>query len=106
MSRTKKNMTDDLPEQQSMSSQKPAGIIRVREKVTSFLGEALMVTSVKIVKTLKTEDGWEALAEVYEESAFIKELGLKTRVKDKNLYEVKLTDDLEITAFEKISTLE
>ena len=106
MSRTKKNITDKPSTQEQVSSQKPPAIIGVRQKVTSFLGDALMVKSIKIVKTLKTEDGWEALAEVYEDSAFIKELGLQTRVKDKNLYEVKLADDLEITAFEKISTLE
>lgn len=92
--------------QQKTTSQSLFGIIAVREKVESFLGEALMLESVKIVKVLKADDGWEALAEVYEESAFIKELGLHTRVKDKNLYEVKLTDDLEIVSFEKISTIE
>ena len=106
MSRTKKNITDKPSTQQQVSLQKPPAIIGVREKVISFLGDTLMVDSIKIVKTLKTEDGWETLAEVYEDSAFIKELGLQTRVKDKNLYEVKLADDLEITAFEKVSTLE
>ena len=106
MGSAKKNLTDKPSTQQHVSPRKLSGIIEVRKKVTSFLEEALVVTSVKIVKALKTEDGWEALAEVYEDSAFIKELGLQTRVKDKNLYEVKLADDLEITAFEKVSTLE
>lgn len=106
MSKTKRSITDKPPAQEQVSSQKPPAIIGVRQKVTSFLGDALMVKSVKVVKTLKTEDGWEALAEVYEDSAFIKELGLQTRVKDRNLYEVKLAGDLEVIAFEKISTLE
>ena len=102
----KKNITDKPLTQQEMSSKKSPGIIEVRGKVTSFLRDALVVESIKIVKTIKTEDGWEAMAEVYEDSAFIKGLGLQTRVKDKNLYEVKLADDLEITAFEKMDALE
>lgn len=106
MSATKKNITRKPSTQEKMSSRKPLAIIAVRQKAASFLGEALTVESVKIVKTLKTEDGWEALAEVYEDSAFIKELGLQTRVKDRNLYEVKLDEDLDITAFERVSILE
>lgn len=106
MSATKKNVIDRLSTQEKMSSRKPFTIIEVRQKVSSFLRDALMVKSIKVVKTLKTEDGWEALAEVYEDSAFIKELGLQTRVKDRNLYEIKLDEEMEITAFERVSILE
>ncbi|MCG8341271.1 MAG: gas vesicle protein [Chlorobiales bacterium] len=106
MGSTKKNIIKNSADQQKAASQSLFGIVAAREKVVSFLEDALMQESVKIVKVLKTEDGWETLAEVYEESAFIRELGLQTRVKDKNLYEVKLANDLDIISFEKISTLE
>ena len=106
MSATKKNITNRSLAQEQASSRKPLAIVGVRQRVTSFLGEALMVESIKIVKALKTENGWEALAEVYEDSAFIKELGLQARVKDRNLYEVKLDENLDITAFERVSILE
>lgn len=97
MSDTKKQDNDN-PKQPS--------ILDARKKVSSFLMEALKVRDVKIIKTLKEENCWEALAEVYEDSAFIQELGLNTRVKDRNLYEIKLAEDLEVIAFEKIRSIE
>ncbi len=38
-------------------------------------------------------------AEIYEESSFIKSLGLSTRVQDRNIYEIKLTDNLEVNSY-------
>ncbi|UZJ41176.1 hypothetical protein OO006_12635 [Prosthecochloris sp. SCSIO W1101] len=85
---------------------KQPSILDVRKKVSSFLKEALKVRDIKIIKTLKEENGWETLTEVYEDSAFIQELGLNTRVKDRNLYEIKLAEDLEVIAFEKVRSIE
>ena len=53
----------------------------------------------KVIKIAKTQDGWIGEAEVYEESSFIKSLGLPTRVQDRNIYEIKLTDNLEAMSY-------
>jgi len=53
----------------------------------------------KVIKIAKTEDGWIGEAEIYEESSFIKSLGLPTRVQDRNIYEIKLTDTLEVVSY-------
>lgn len=76
-----------------------ANIEATAKAVIEFLKKALNVADVKIVRIIKAEDGWEAEAEVYEESSFIKSLGLPTRVKDRNFYEVKLNDSLEVESY-------
>ena len=53
----------------------------------------------KIIKITKSEDGWAGEAEVYEESSFIKALGLPTKVQDRNIYEIKLADNLEVSSY-------
>lgn len=53
----------------------------------------------KVIKIAKSEDGWIGEAEIYEESSFIKSLGLPTRVQDRNIYEIKLTDALEVVSY-------
>ena len=72
-----------------------------RIAVVEFLKETLNVKDVKVIKTAKVSDGWEAEAEVYEESSFIKSLGLATRVQDRNIYAVKLNDSLEVESYER-----
>ncbi len=73
----------------------------VRKAVVEFLKKTIGVKDVKVIKTAKVSDGWETEAEVYEESSFIKSLGLPTRVQDRNIYEVKLTDNLEIQSYDR-----
>ena len=68
---------------------------------TEFLKNTLKLQDVKIVKTSKDGDGWETEAEVYEESSFIKSLGLPTRVQDRNVYTVKLDEHLGVQSFER-----
>lgn len=67
--------------------------------ISEFLKKILNAKDVKVIKTAKVSDGWEAEAEVYEESSFIKSLGLATRVQDMNIYEVKLNDNLEVQSY-------
>jgi len=69
--------------------------------VGEFLKKTLEAKDVKMIKTAKVGDGWEAEAEVYEESSFIKSLGLPTRVRDRNIYLVKLNDGLEVESYER-----
>lgn len=71
-------------------------------KISSeFLRKTLNVKDVKVIKAGKVGDGWEAEAEVYEESSFIKSLGLPTRMQDRNIYGVKLNDNLEVQSYER-----
>lgn len=57
----------------------------------------------KVMSIRENEKGWIADAEVYEESSFIKSLGLNTRVKDKNIYSVQLGQDLEVLSYSLLS---
>lgn len=76
-----------------------ANIEEARKSVAEFLTKTLGVKDVKVIKAAKVSDGWEAEAEVYEESSFIKSLGLPTRVQDRNIYAVKLNNSLEVESY-------
>ena len=76
-----------------------ADIVEVGKAVSEFLKQTLNAKDVKVVKVTKADEGWETEAEVYEESSFIKALGLPTRVQDRNFYEVKLNDRLEVESY-------
>ena len=78
-----------------------ANIEEARKMSSEFLKKTLNVKDVKVIKAGKVGDGWEAEAEVYEESSFIKSLGLPTRMQDRNIYGVKLNDNLEVQSYER-----
>jgi len=78
-----------------------ANINDARRVAGEFLEKTLEAKDVKMIKTAKVGDGWEAEAEVYEESSFIKSLGLPTRVRDRNIYLVKLNNGLEVESYER-----
>ena len=78
-----------------------ANMEEARIAVVEFLKKTLNVKDVKVIKTAKVSDGWEAEAEAYEESSFIKSLGLATRVQDRNIYAVRLNDSLEVESYER-----
>jgi len=69
-------------------------IEEVGKAIKDFFKKTLGKDS-KVIKIAKSQDGWIGEAEIYEESSFIKSLGLPTRVQDRNIYEIKLTDNLE-----------
>lgn len=74
--------------------------IEKAQKVTEeFLKRTLKLKDLKVIKVTKLGEGWESEAEVYEESSFIKALGLSTKVRDRNIYVVKLDDNLEVQAY-------
>jgi hypothetical protein len=68
-----------------------------------FLKKMLHVDEgkIKVIRTVKHNGEWETEVEVYEESSFIKSLGLPTRVLDRNIYTVKLDENLEILSYER-----
>ena len=80
-----------------------ANVEEASKMVSEFLKNTLNVKDVKVIKVAKVSDGWETEAEVYEESSFIKSLGLPTRVQDRNIYAVKLDDSLEVQLYERRS---
>ena len=77
------------------------GVIEVGKAVSEFLKQTLHVKDVKVTKVTKADEGWETEAEVYEESSFIKALGLATRVQDRNIYLVKLDSSLEVQSYQR-----
>jgi hypothetical protein len=78
-----------------------ANIEEAREAAAEFLKKALDVKDVQVIGAAKADDGWDAEVEVYEESSFLKSLGLPTRVQDRNIYTVKLSDSLEVESYER-----
>lgn len=79
-----------------------ANIEEARKVASEFLKKSLNVEDVKVIKATKVSEGWETEVEVYEESSFIKSLGLPTRVQDRNIYVVKLDDNLEVQSYERL----
>ena len=79
-----------------------ANIEEVKKAVAEFLKKTLNVKDIKVIKAAKVGDGWESEAEVYEESSFIKSLGLPTRIQDRNIYAVKLNGALEVESYERV----
>ncbi|MBU4312766.1 MAG: hypothetical protein KJ706_08635 [Candidatus Omnitrophica bacterium] len=78
-----------------------ANIEEAKKTVAEFLRNTLSVKDVKVIKAAKAGDGWEAEAEVYEESSFIKSIGLSTKVQDRNIYIVRLNSSLEVESYER-----
>jgi len=77
------------------------GIQEAKNMVVEFLQKALEVTNVKVIGAMKVDNEWHIEAEVYEENSFLKSLGLPTKVQDRNIYVVKLSDSLEIESYER-----
>lgn len=76
-----------------------AGIEDAEKAVSDFLKKTLGVKEVKVIKVAKAGEGWEAEAEVYEKSSFIKALGLPTKVQDRNIYAVRLNNALAVDCY-------
>jgi alcohol dehydrogenase YqhD (iron-dependent ADH family) len=77
------------------------GIEEVKSIVVEFLQKALDVKDVKVIGATKIDNQWHIEAEVYEENSFLKSLGLPTKVQDRNIYEVRLSDNLEVESYER-----
>jgi alcohol dehydrogenase YqhD (iron-dependent ADH family) len=77
------------------------GIEEAKGIVVEFLQKALDVKDVKVIGATKVDNQWHIEAEVYEENSFLKSLGLPTKVQDRNIYEVRLSDNLEVESYER-----
>jgi len=80
-----------------------ANIEEVQRVTSEFLKKTLNVKEVKVIEVKKVENSWESEAEVYEQSSFIKSIGLPTKVQDRNIYALKLDDELEVQSYERKS---
>ncbi|MDP2168685.1 MAG: gas vesicle protein GvpO [Thermodesulfovibrionales bacterium] len=71
--------------------------------VNEFLKKTLKVEDdrIRIIRTARANDGWDADVEVIEDSLFIKSLGIPAKVKDRKIYTVNLDADMEILSFER-----
>jgi alcohol dehydrogenase YqhD (iron-dependent ADH family) len=78
-----------------------AGIEEAKDAVVEFLRKAVDVEDVKVIGARKADNQWLIEAEVYEENSFLKSLGLPTRVQDRNIYEVRLNDNLQVESYER-----
>jgi len=73
-------------------------IDEVRAVIEDFFKSTLKKNS-KIMRITKEEDGWSGDAEIYEESSFIKSIGLPTEVQDRNIYYIKLDNEFEVMSY-------
>ncbi len=73
-------------------------IDEVRTVMEDFFKKTLKKNA-KIMRITKEDDGWSGDAEIYEESSFIKSIGLPTKVQDRNIYEIKLNDELDVMSY-------
>ena len=80
-----------------------ANIDDAARAMSEFLKRTLSVEDAKAIKIAKTPEGWEGEIEVYEESSFIKSIGLSTKVKDHNIYKIKIDENLEVQSYERIT---
>ena len=76
-------------------------IKEVKKVVIEFLKE-LFNTDAEIIKIARQDEGgWVCEGVIYEDSSFIKALGLKTKVQDRHVYVVKLDNELEVVSYER-----
>jgi hypothetical protein len=78
-----------------------ANISEATLAMCEFLKRTLSVEDPKVVKITKMPEGCEGEVEVYEESSFIKSIGLSTKVKDRNIYKIKLDENLDVQSYER-----
>ena len=80
-----------------------ANIDEAARAMIEFLKRTLSVEDAKAIRIAKTPGGWEGEIEVYEESSFIKSIGLSTKVKDRNIYKIKVDENLEVQSYERMA---
>lgn len=81
--------------------EKLAYIEKAAKVACDFLKKMLNVSDLRIIKSRNNNNKWELEAEVFEESSFIKSLGLPTKVRDRNIYSVCLNDNFEVESYER-----
>jgi len=74
-------------------------IHKVTRAVHEFLAE-MFIGETKVMSINKVgAEQWKAICEVYEESSFIKSIGIKSKVMDRNIYEIMLDNSLDVISY-------
>ncbi|MFA5329039.1 MAG: hypothetical protein WC384_14695 [Prolixibacteraceae bacterium] len=82
-----------------------SNIIDAKKTVVSFLKENINCFDVTVIKIVKSNEMWSAIAEVYEDDSFLKAMNLPPK-QVRLFYSVKTDENLEITAFERLNSFE
>jgi hypothetical protein len=82
-----------------------SNIIDVKKTVVSFLKENISCYDVTVIKIEKNKEIWSAIAEVYEDDSFLKSMNLPPK-QVRLFYSVKMDENLEIIAFERMNSFE
>lgn len=80
-----------------------SNIIDVKKTVVSFLKENINCYDVTVIKIEKNKEIWSTVAEVYEDDSFLKSMNLPPK-QVRLFYSVKVDGNLEITAFERLTS--
>jgi hypothetical protein len=80
-------------------------IIDIKKTVVDFLRENISCYDITVIKIEKTNDIWQAIAEVYEDDSFLKSMNLPPK-QVRLFYLVKVDNDLDITSFERLNSFE
>jgi len=78
-------------------------LIEAKNAVTRFLKDATSSREVTVIRLDSEAGGWKAVAEVYEEDAFLKSMNLPPK-KARLFYAVRLDGDLEIASYGRLSS--
>lgn len=77
-------------------------IEQIRDKVKKFLKETIGVEGeVRIVAVEKDGDGWMAETEVAEKNQYLASIRPEYRVFEKELYIVKIDNNLEVSSYKR-----
>jgi len=82
-----------------------SNIIDVKKTVVNFLKENITCYDVTVIKIEKAKETWTAVAEVYEDDSFLKAMNMPPK-QVRLFYFVKVDENLEITAFERMSSFD
>ena len=74
----------------------------IKKRASDFLKMILHVKDIKIISAQEAGKTWEIKAEGYEEHSFIESYGLPIKVRNRNIYEIRMDDKLEIHSYEII----
>lgn len=82
-----------------------SNIMDIKKLVVSFIKENIACYDVTVIKIEKIKEVWNSVAEVYQDDSFLKSMNLPPK-QVRLFYAVKIDDNLEITAFERLASFE
>lgn len=77
-------------------------IVKAKNTVIAFLKQNVQCYDITVVKLDKAGDGWDAVAEVYEDDSFLKSMNLPPK-KKRVFYTAKVDESGEVIAYERFT---